>query len=168
VTNGFLHSILTKTCPARFYGGVFAADEIKRFHLSVGGARKGFIVNLNPRRKKEGGHFVCIISEKHSLLYLDPVGLPCLVKNLSEELKQSGKQVFFNSQQIQAVNSKACGLFSILFLLYFSAGENGMDFKMEFDTKQKLKNDQLCLNYLKKIVDETNFSWKQLFPPKNV
>ena len=160
VTNSFLDQLLKRVCSDTFYGGIFASNEFKEEHVKTK-RRKGYIVNLNPRHKPSGGHFICIIVEKTHLLYLDPVGLPCLVRNLSSVMETSQKPVLFNKLQIQDVRSKACGLFSAMFLLYFS--KTGRRFSMEFDTENRLKNDQTCVNYLKRMVDKDLVPFYKIF-----
>ena len=150
VTNKFLEDFLVRICDPSYFGGVYASDEFN-IKLLNGQKRKGWIVNLNPKKKKDGGHFVCILQEKNVIFYIDPVGLPCLSKPLRAMLVKSGKKILFNSSQIQHFQSVACGMFSVLFLLYFSKKKRG--FKMKFDTVDKKRNDSLCFKYLQKIVN---------------
>jgi len=150
VTNKFLEDFLLHVCDPSFYGGVFASDEFSMKMLE-GEKRKGWIINLNPRRIKEGGHFICLIQDFDQLIYIDPVGIPCMTATLRKIFKQSGKKLYFNCSQIQNPTSNTCGIFSVLFLVYFSRPERS--FNMKFDTQQNKKNDKLCFYYLKKLVD---------------
>lgn len=159
ITNKFIHEFLERACVDSFYGGVYASDQLRADHLT-GSKRIGYVVNLNPSSKISGGHFVALIIEKDKILYIDPVGLPCLVRDLSRVLHSVGKEVLFNRTRIQDIKSNACALFACVFLMYFSKKER--KFEMKFDKKKLVKNDKLAVKYIKKLVDLSTYDEKQI------
>ena len=150
VTNEFVGELVNRVCKPGYFGGVYAADEFKESFLASE-KRKGWIINLNPRMKKENGHFICVLQEHGDLVYIDPVGLPCVTEPLRSVLTKTGKNIYFNTTQVQDLTSICCGFFSALFLIYFS--KKNRIFKMKFDSVDLKKNDQLCFSYLKKLVE---------------
>lgn len=133
------------------FKGVFSADYIPR-RLAARG-RFIVVVNLGTRRGVRGklpmGHFITIAADPSKVLYVDPYGLPNVEPNVERFLRLCRRPVEFNLRQIQDTESVYCGLYAVLFSLYF---DKKPDFKLRFRKRNLRKNDKLCVEYLRKMM----------------
>ena len=139
----------------KLYQGVHAADRIPS-HLHR--CRQfTVIVNLATRREAQAvGHFITIYAQPEHIFYIDSFGLPCWQKDVRRFLKNCRRPVVFSDRQLQAVNSSHCGLYAILYTLYFDHPRRNfhMTFERNIDGRKNKKNDVLCIKYLNQLVGD--------------
>lgn len=111
-----------------------------------------FIVFIPPEENFGTGHFVTIVQNETNIFYFDSYGLPCLVFDLSTAMKESGKQIDYNNIHLQSLNSNHCGLYALLFHLYFCCD---IVIDLNFVEYNCGLNDELCINYIKAIHEWT-------------
>ena len=145
IGNGEIESYLNDLVPQ--FNGVFPSDLIPS-HLWK---KKNymFIVNTSPS-SLSWGHFVTIIRRSQTCFFLDPLAL-----NLYDSLITLDTQckLVILSEPIQAASSHLCGYYAILFILYhFCSPPFRLDFYSGSDATQLLKNDKLCVKYIKKCL----------------
>lgn len=139
--------------------GVFSINTIPNHIWNK--KRYCFIVNTSPNFIKFG-HFITIIKNPNHVLILDPLALN-LWNNFI--LHKSNLPIIVLHTPIQSSNSAHCGLYSMVFILYYFYRPQ---FMLEFYTgysDYKLKeNDNLCAFYIKKIIlSRTGSSNKQKY-----
>lgn len=155
LSNDVVDSFCTAGC-GKDFRGVFSADCIPE-KLA---ARGCFIIVVNLGRRKGRtakklpvGHFVTIYARPASVYYLDPYGLPCVQRHVRRFLQHCRRPINHNSRQIQDFNSVYCGMYAILFTLYFDRGERVRK-RLQFRWRRsKLReNDKLCMRYLNRLL----------------
>lgn len=149
VSNLFIHDAINRIRKTKEYKGIYSSNNINKKLNKV--SNFCIVVNLNKRAKRNKGHFIVIHASSNRILYFDPLGNPCYVKSIFKFMKKCKRPIFHNLNQIQDMNSIYCGLYCILFTLYF---DRKKPFKMIFyKRRNKLKkNDEKCIKYLKKLV----------------
>lgn len=141
VSNHYIESILQPVC--KKFCGVFSSNTIPMQLLD----QDTFSIVCNFSKVQEpGSHFVSIISLSDRILYIDSLGLICVVPEIRAFLTKLKKPLFFNTKPIQAANSKFCGFYCILFVLFF---EESVPLKLKFRKDNLLANDALCIKYIK-------------------
>ena len=164
ITNTMLNNFCALICengssPSK-YMGVFAADEIP---ISMLREESDFNIVINLTTRASGaidshnlrlGHFVTIHVRPDFVLYIDPIGLPCIQLETQHFLTSMKKPVFSNEKKIQSLSSPYCAMYAILYTCYFN--EPRPNFRIEFADNAKKSNDQKCVNYLRRVVD---MSW---------
>lgn len=145
ITNIYIQFILSKYCPK--YQGVYSSDSIPSKLAKL--EEFGIVVNLSDADEK-GTHFTAIISQKTHALYIDSYGKPCDDNDICKFLTKLGKPVFFNTRQIQSYESNFCGFFSMLYVLHYC---NESTKPLRF-SKQLMKNDDLCIQYLCRMLNK--------------
>jgi hypothetical protein len=145
VSNHYIESILHPIC--KKFLGVFSADTIPEKLLE----QDTFSIVCNLSKAGEtGSHFVSIIALRNRVLYIDSLGLPCIVPEICVFLAKLRKPLYINSKQVQATDSKYCGFYCILFVLYFD--KDVPMIKLQFDDANLLTNDNLCIEYIKQLL----------------
>lgn len=136
---------------SRYFEGVFSCNSIPK---NIGKKETFFIICNLARKNKKGTHFITIISHKNEILYIDSFGLPCENLDIKTFLVKTKKNIYFNTKTIQDPLSNFCGYFCILFVLFFeNILLNKSIIKLTFYPSNLLyKNDNLCLQYIKKII----------------
>lgn len=127
----------------RFFKGVYAVDNIPK-HLS---RMQCFIIIINV-----GFHFVTLYGKSDLLVYVDSFG-----NNPPPSLKKfliaCKRDIVCNTKQIQSLNSTHCGLYAVLYVLFFNTKEMRMKCKtLVFEDDVLLNNDDLCIAHIKYYV----------------
>lgn len=145
ISNISIDEILT-VCPT--FCGTFSANNAppilhNREYFSI-------VCNLSNEGEK-GSHFVTIIAFPSYVYYIDSFGKPSM-GGVNSFLSRLNRPVFFNTKKIQDVTSNSCGLYSILFVLFFNASKkfrrkNPLTFSNDLS-----KNEQYLLVYVKKYM----------------
>ena len=145
VSNHFIDSILR---PLHIgFHGVFSANTIPTQLLRC----EAFSVICNLSNVNErGSHFVAIIVEPKRVLYLDSLGLPCIVLEINNFLRRLKKPVFYNSRQIQDFKSKYCGFYCILFVLHF----HKPSIPLMFESEDLVANDLSCIRKITELLNK--------------
>lgn len=146
LSNHYITSILEPACID--FRGVFSANTIPVQLLKC--ETYALVCNLSNAGER-GTHFVAIIVKRNRVLYLDSLGLPCVVPQISGFLKRLNKPVFYNSQQIQHSSSKFCGFYCILFVLYFCKPTTT---PLLFETEELLLNDATCVEKICELLNK--------------
>ena len=149
ISNDVIRNVCSALCSDAFRG-VYSADRI-----SVGIAALLdfiFVVNLEERASTTVGHFVTVVGTPEHVLYIDPYGLPCDNEYINNFMRGCRRPIYHNEKQIQSFDSVYCGVFAMLFVLYFDKRPN---FKLKFKVKNIKDNDKLCMHYLRRIVRES-------------
>ena len=144
ISNQYIESILRPTC--KHFQGVFSANNLPKNLKKVD---TFFLVCNFSKVGEKGSHFITIISLPDAALYIDSLGLPCIVPDICSFLKQLKKPIFYNDKQIQASESKFCGFYCILFVLFF---QQNSELCLKFDDKHFLSNDAACLKYIQQLL----------------
>ena len=152
ISNALLERLCKRLC-SKDFKGVFAANKIPR--LLAGVSNFSIIVNLGEVDGSDAeipvGHFVCINGNAERILYIDPYGLPCMQPKVLEFLLLSRRPLMENMRQIQHFDSPYCGLYSVLFVVYFDKEASDW-MKMKFNKKELWGNDKKCVGYLKRLL----------------
>jgi hypothetical protein len=130
--------------------GVFAADEIPNLEED-----KNFtiVVNLAERGLNQlNGHFVTIRAKPTHILYIDPVGLPCLQSRVTRFLRLCQRPVLSNDSMIQSVDSNYCGMYAVLFTCHLSHSRPSPP--LTFRARPGPENDKLCMHYLARLIEK--------------
>ena len=158
ITNDLIEDFCYRMCAEEeqnLFAGVYPRDEIPIERLA---RRKYFnvIINLASRRRGElNGHFVCVCATPETCVYIDPFGLPNLMTDVAYFLRRCNRHIYHNRKQIQTLDSPFCGMFVSLYTVYFNDPRvNARRLKLRFENRPTKRNDQLCMFYLKELIDE--------------
>ena len=147
VTNHFLSFILDKYFVVQDFKGVFSSNNVDCKIASL--PKFSIICNLS-EYGEYGSHFVTIIAFKDFLFYIDPLGIPCFVQSLCEFLKLCNRKIFYNTKPIQNINDSYCGLYCLLFVLYYDS-RCKYSGKLTFYSETE-KNAKKCISMIKKLI----------------
>ena len=114
-----------------------------------------------------GNHFVTVIVNDYSVQYFDSFALPITdtkIRSFLEYLllpptplpnRDARKKLFFaNKKQIQDYTSTHCGLYAVLFAVwYIKPASKRFTLRFSNDVNLLMRNDKLCLKYLKQFID---------------
>lgn len=131
--------------------GVFSANNLPKNLIG----KKHFSLICNHDNIGEAGsHFISIFHYGFFLLYIDSFGQPCAIDDIQNFLLSFQLPVFYNSRQVQSINSSFCGFFCILFVLYFDQLFNFAVFpsKLFFNSVNLSVNDMLCIDHILKLL----------------
>lgn len=158
MTSKILNKLCQILCPNN-YVGLYTPLNIPFKKLQK---MKSFtiIVFLSPNKGLyRYGHYITIHANSSTITYIDPFGLPCFDKNIQKLLymyckksKKNRRNVLINNKQIQNEKSVYCGLYAVLFSLYFDLPTQTKKIKLYFKSKGSLANDKLCVTYLNKLM----------------
>lgn len=156
VTNLFILDFLVPKCVS--YRGVFSANNLDK-RLQKTNEPFTITCNLSPN-DSAGSHFVTIVHLGDSVLYVDSLGIPCLIEEIRQFLDGFDKPVLFNDTAIQNPKSAYCGMYAILFSLHFdrlfTAGVQAvmqLTFEVDGDEETLFKNDDRCISYIDAYTD---------------
>lgn len=155
VTNEAIHELCSLLNPLH-YKGTFPSNQIT-FKFSP---PSSYIVNI-------GGHFIALICKPHFCLYIDPFGLPCRDKDLQQRLKTLSVPVFYNSTPIQSLTSMYCGMYAILFVVYFDKSRD-RNKRLRFHRRNLKANDKVCLKYISSLLAYLSLFVKRVAGPAKV
>jgi hypothetical protein len=93
---------------------VGACDKLpKSFNLPA-----GFVINLSKSHEK-GSHWVSLFIDKFGGgKYFDSFGLQPKNRDILRFIKKNCTSIEFNGIQLQQINSRACGKYAAVFLIY--------------------------------------------------
>lgn len=144
LSNDVLDNLMESSHTCDLYFGTFPFDNLP-FEVCK---NDKFILIVNV-----GLHFVCIYGKRDMVLYIDSLGKAPRGQEMKSFLLACERDVFFNKKRIQSLVSTHCGLYACLFGLYFCKKENKKTVaRMVFEKHNLMKNDQLCLKYLKRLL----------------
>ena len=96
------------------------------------------------------GHFVVVAAFSDFTFYVYSFGKRCRQEDVQDFLRMRGKPVYRNESKLQAAQSTYCGLYCLLFVLYFYRRPK---WSLKFNERGDLqRNEKLCLNFLNKLL----------------
>lgn len=145
LTNVYIDSVLFKCCP-NFFRGTFSSNSIPKELSQL--TQYAVVVN-HSKDFEPGTHFVCIVSFRTHVLYLDSYALPCTNDDICSFLLDQNKTILHNENRLQHAESNFCGFYCIFWVLYFSH-RNTVSAKFSSDL---MANDKLCIQYICKLLE---------------
>lgn len=144
MTNKSVDKLASALC-SNYYRGLHMFDKVSALNLS---SKSPWTIIVNVKK-----HFVTIHMRKQYIFYIDSFGLPCIIDDVCLFLKKFRRDVFYNKKRIQAVDSMHCGLYALLFALYFDqANIERSRIRLQFNKKAGPDNDRLCVSYLSALI----------------
>ena len=145
--NVYIRNTLQGLC--KDFIDVFSSDNIppeisERNNFTI-------ICNLSKCGDK-GTHFITIVVDCESVVYIDSLGLPCINEDISKFLNRLNRPISYNTRTIQHPNSVFCGYYCIFYALLFDSGTNVDKKDFVFSTSNLYKNDKLCIKYIKQLI----------------
>lgn len=156
VSNTLLARLGRTSCRGGDFYGVYPANKIPRWICKRG--RFVIIVNLGervPGRRLPVGHFVCVAGERRRVNYIDSYGMPCMQPKVLRFLKDCRREIWENEKQMQHLESAYCGLYALLFTVYFDRKFSHAlppGFKLRFYKGGLKSNDKKCVQYLQQLL----------------
>lgn len=142
LSNEIVHKLAKILCPC-LYKGFFNWYELTNIKCKT--ITYPFTIIVNTVH-----HFVTIHSRKDYILYLDSYGQPCTNSTVRNFLRRcKNMKVLYNTMRIQSKNSMHCGLYALLFAMYYD--DPSQPFLLKFSSKASKKNDKLCVEYLQRL-----------------
>lgn len=132
---------LTKYCSQ--YIGIFASNT-----LPVAENLEGCLICNLSNSNTIGSHYITIIIQTSQVLYIDSFGTRSEIDDISLFLSSLKKPVLYNTLMIQDLDSSYCGMYAIMFCLYFSKKP---PFKLRFSDNLE-RNDNKCIKYIKRMM----------------
>jgi hypothetical protein len=127
----------------KYFKGIYAVDNIPKFLSRL----EQFIVIINI-----GMHFVTLYGKPNLLVYIDSFGNPP-PSSMKKFLSTCKRKIVSNIKQIQSPYSSHCGLYAVLYVLFFNTREMRKKCKtIVFDKNDLLKNDDICISHIKYYV----------------
>lgn len=136
-------------CP-NYFKGVFLSSKIPRMKLYK--EETYTIIVLIKGQYGLTGHFVTLHGTPTCIYYIDSLGLPCVdpaLRSFLSNIKQK-RYVLTSNTRIQHPRSMYCGLYSIMFAVYFDS--NKRKIRLNFKQRATLENDKLCIKYLHSMI----------------
>ena len=135
----YIEQLLNKYC--KTFRGVFSADnldkQLKKIDVFC------IVCNLS-NSDAPGSHFITIIAKKDHVSYIDSLGDVCYIPSILSFLNSLKKPIMFNSKKVQHPSSIMCGVFCIMYCLYFDREQT---FVLTF-SNDLAKNDKICSRYV--------------------
>ena len=95
----------------------------------------------------QGTHYVCYWHDNSNTYYFDSYGVPP-PDDLLSYLRTGGKQIAYNTTQLQPIKSAMCGYFCIYVLKHLAKGTPFYDVLMSFDQNTPENNDKMLMKTL--------------------
>lgn len=157
LTNVLLNSICKSFCPTH-YVGLYSPEKIPVSRLRKL-SKFTFIILLSGAPT---GHYVLVHASPSTIYYIDPYGLPCfdgkVLKFLysssgkKKEKKKKKRAVLINKRQIQHEKSVYCGMYVVLYSVYFDSSLRQSKVNIKFHQNPSLANDKLCIQYINSML----------------
>lgn len=141
----------------------FHINQITTKDNFKGKVKQGFYIANLDNITGSGTHWVCFYCVKNMVMYFDSFGLSP-PKNIMSFCK--GKQIIYNVDQVQDINSEACGYWCIAFCYYWTSipeskitnkkifGFYFNNFLKPFDVQQIKRNDKILEEHLRILLNK--------------
>ena len=130
----------------REFKGVFACDEFAKMKKLHKGDK--FICNLASSNRK-GIHWISIYVGENSIIYFDPLGIPCHDMYILKMMEKSKKKIHTSNYKIQSFTSHFCGFFALSFLIICENYCSPLkQVKKIFNEKDFLKNEKISIDII--------------------
>lgn len=111
--------------------------------------QSAFVINLSPFDASDdsiqGSHWVAIVIRDGKGIYFDSMGLPPLQSDILKFLSQHSIRYKFNTQNLQSIHSRVCGVYCIDFITMHALGENLRGYLSSFQVDHRF-NDRLVVD----------------------
>jgi hypothetical protein len=149
ITNNYIEDFL-RPLTTNFIG-VFSSNNLPQ---NLPKTKTFSLVCNHDKVGEAGSHFITVIHCNYFILYIDSLGLLCTISDIRNFLFSFELPVFYNSRQLQSIDSSFCGFYCILYVLYF---DNFLETfvspsKLFFNSNELSFNDALCINHIVKLV----------------
>ena len=146
---------LARTDPTlkRVFVGVFPENRLPD-KPSKTGARAAYIVNTDPEGEP-GTHWLAMWKEGGTCEVFDSYGLPLDVygvDNILEWLNEHCPDAVRSNKTLQAMNSRACGHYAILYLKAKVQGKSMETFLNEFSATDFVLNDHIAGALIRELI----------------
>ena len=136
------------------FAGVFASDQLPS--RPVRDRPQGYIVNVDPH-DRPGSHWIALwTDEEGDCTVMDSFGLPLHLyqpPNLYHWVMDQFDRFQCNRHALQAVDSQACGLYALYFLVHMSVGGTLDTFLDLFSRYDFVKNDRCVVQWGRRLVE---------------
>ena len=140
---------------APYFAGVFASDRLPT--RPVKERPQGYIVNLDPHHRP-GSHWIAIWTDEYEdCTVMDSFGIPLHLYDppmVFDWLMEHYECFQSNGTPLQAVDSQACGLYALYFLVHMSVGGTLDSFLELFSRHDFVKNDRRVAQWGQRLVEE--------------
>ena len=132
------------------FKGVFSSNDIPFFTENE---NISFICNLSKRNQK-GSHYVAMFIFNHKIIYFDPLGFDCYVKEIIDYLKLYKRKVEHSYYEIQHPFYFHCGYFCIGFILALSSKLSLTQYSNLFEKINLTINDDIVCNFIIEMINK--------------
>ena len=145
-----------------FYGTV-ACDRLPKTPRKK--KPQGYIVNTDPH-DQPGQHWLAMWTDQNVCEVMDSYALPLeryeQAAPLREWIVQHWKYVVTNGKSLQAIYSKSCGDYALLYLKAKARGRTLQEFSNEFSDVDCVSNDHKAGQRLKQLIVGQEPRWHQV------
>ena len=144
---------------ANYFAGVFSSDRLPSH--PVKDRPQGYIVNLD-HHDQPGSHWIALWTDEHEdCTVMDSFGI-CLTRydppTVFHWVIDQFDAFECNRYALQTVDSQACGLYALMFLVHMSMGGTLDTFTDTFSRHDYVKNNRLVAQWGQCLV-ERDLSW---------
>ena len=146
---------------APYFAGVFPSDRLPARPVDEG--PRGYIVNIDTH-DQPGGHWVALWTHDGGCTVMDSFAIPLAMykpHDLLDWLTHHFEGFESNGHAIQAVDSQACGLYALMFLIHMSVGGTLDTFMNIFSRQDFVKNDRRVAQWFHHLV-ERDMTWHRV------
>ena len=101
---------------------------------------------------KQGLHWLLVAFFEDYTIFFDSFGLSPVLYNYPLLVRQGGRPLIQNTQQLQSLTSSACGYYCIYFIYFLSRGECFTKILKDFSKTNKTWNDRYVYYFVKNLV----------------
>lgn len=110
------------------------------------------IIN-NSKSFEEGTHWTALFIDQHGIAtYFDSYGLKPQTKELQHFIRAHAKKVICNGQQLQRINSRVCGMYSLIFLYFMNNMSNSLEQFLSHFSLNLFLNDKVVETMFSKLI----------------
>ena len=147
----------------RYFYGTVACDRLPKSPIKT--QRQGYIVNTDPH-DQPGQHWLGVWTEGNVCEILDSYALPMdtyvQAAPFQDWMVKHWKYVVTNGKSLQAISSKSCGDYALLYLKAKARGRTLQDFLNEFSDHDYVSNDHQAGQRLQQLIVGQEAQWYQL------
>lgn len=135
----------------KYFKGVFPADKIPEHETKDQTETKAFVFNLD-KSTEPGSHWVCIIlnpPNQQANIYFDSYGMAPFQHSFEKFMDNC---YIYNNYQLQYNLSTACGQWCLYIIYHILVKGDPLELvSFIFNNEDKLKNDYMCNNIVKRF-----------------
>ena len=143
---------------APYFAGMFASDRLPTHPIRD--RPRGYIVNIDTH-DQPGSHWIALWTDDEMCPVMDSFSIPLHMyepPNLFDWLTDHFDVYEKNRHAMQAMDSQACGLYDLMFLVHMSVGGTLDTFADMFSHHDFVKNDRRVAQWFHHLVEE-NLTW---------